>query len=313
MLGAIKRHFKNHSEEVQSTIKLMDVEERFDLAFSRFFGLYFAKIGRYFSMTPTQMSIVSLIFGLVGGYMFFYQGDWVITIWASVLVSLAGVLDSADGQLARMTGQSTELGRFIDGFIDSAVFLTIYLSGCAYYVQGDMGWSIFLWAFPAGMVSHIFASQMYDFYKCEFLYYVANSKSSRVKTIEDAKATPVLEGFWNRFFRNIEIDYTKRQWFLVSRTEEDRAVFEAAAFGSGTRARFVERYREVYNPIMFWWALIAGTNTHRTLIMLFSIMGRFDLYLIVCVIKLVPLAIVIIGQKVIDDDFARELEFELAV
>ncbi|MEO9966831.1 MAG: CDP-alcohol phosphatidyltransferase family protein [Reichenbachiella sp.] len=312
MLQSIRNHFNAHNAEVHSTIKLIDIEERFDLAFSRFFGLYFAKLGKYLNMTPTQVSIISLIFGIVGGYLLFYQDSWVITIWASVLITLAGVLDSADGQLARMTGQSTELGRFIDGFIDSAIFVTCYLAACAYYVQGEMGWSIFLLAIPAGIVSHIFTSQVYDFYKSEFLYYVAGSKSSKVKKISELPTVASETGFWNKFFRSLEIDYTKRQWMLVTRTEAMRDIFEDVAFNDSTKEKFAEKYRATFNPIMFWWALVGGTNTHRTLIMLFSIMGRFDLYLIVCVIKLVPIAIVMLAQKFMDEDFVKQLEFQFA-
>ena len=171
MLRSIKNHFSNHNAEVQSTIKLIDIEERFDLAFSRFFGLYFAKIGKFFNMTPTQVSIISLIVGVaLEDICCIIQESWVITVWASVLITLAGVLDSADGQLARMTGQSTELGRFIDGFIDSAIFIACYLVClCLLCTRREMGWSIFFLAIPAGVVSHIFTSQIYDFYKSEFL------------------------------------------------------------------------------------------------------------------------------------------------
>lgn len=312
MLRSIRNHFSNHNAEVQSTIKLIDIEERFDLAFSRFFGLYFAKMGKFFNMTPTQVSIVSLIFGVVGGYMLFYQDSWVITVWASVLITLAGVLDSADGQLARMTNQSTELGRFIDGSIDSLIFIACYLSACAYYVQGEMGWSIFLLAIPAGVVSHIFTSQIYDFYKSEFLYYVAGSEGSKVKKVDELSGVSEETGFWNKFLRGVEVDYTKRQWILVTRTEEMRDVYEHFAFNDDTREKFVEKYRSTFNPIMFWWALVGGTNTHRTLIMLFSIMGRFDLYLIVCLIKLIPIAIVMLAQKFMDEDFMKQLKFQFA-
>ena len=45
MLGRLKQHFYNHNAEMNATIKLMDVEEKFDLMFSRFFGLYFCQIG----------------------------------------------------------------------------------------------------------------------------------------------------------------------------------------------------------------------------------------------------------------------------
>jgi phosphatidylglycerophosphate synthase len=313
MIGTIRSHFQKHTQEVYSTIKLIDIEERFDLAFSRFFGLYLAKVGRYLNMTPTQVSLISLFIGVVGGLMLFYQESWVITVWASLLISLAGVLDSADGQLARMTGQSSEMGRFIDGSIDNLVFISCYLAGSAYYVQGEMGWSIFLIAVPAGLVSHSFASQIYDFYKSEFLYYVAGSQSSKVKTISELEEIPEGKGFWVKFFKKVEIDYTKKQWMLTSRNNEIRNLYETAAFNPSTRDKFVEAYRETFNPIMFWWALIGGSNTHRTLIMLFSVMGRFDLYLIVCLIKLIPLAIVMVAQKVMDEDFQKQLKFKLAV
>lgn len=313
MIGAIRNHFQKHTEEVYSTIKLIDIEERFDLAFSRFFGLYLAKVSRYFNLTPTQVSLISLFVGIVGGAMLFYQESLVITIWAAVLISLAGVLDSADGQLARMTGQSTEMGRFIDGFIDNAVFVTCYLAGSAYFAQGDFGWSIYLLAVPAGLISHSFASQIYDFYKSEFLYFVAGSHSSRVKTVAELDEMPKGVGFWAKFFKKIEIDYTKRQWMLTNRTDETRALYETAAFSPSTRDKFIQKYRETFNPIMFWWALIGGSNTHRTLIMLFSIMGRFDLYLIVCLIKIVPLVTIVVAQKIMDDDFQKQLKFEFAV
>ncbi len=312
MLHSIKAHFNNHRSEVYSTIKLIDIEERFDLVFSRFFGLYFAKIGKFLNMTPTQISIVSLIIGVAGGCMLFYQDRWVITVWASILITLAGVLDSTDGQLARMTGQSTELGRFVDGFIDSAIFLTCYLAACAYYVQGDMGWSVFLLAIPAGMVSHIFTSQIYDFYKTEFLYYVAGSKSAKMKKVGECPQISDETGVWNKFFRMLEIDYTRRQRMLVTRTEEMRDTYEEVAFNSSTRGKFIEKYRATFNPIMFWWALVGGTNTHRILIMLFSIMGRFDLYLILCLIKLIPIAIVILIQKIMDEDFVKQMEVQFA-
>jgi len=312
MFQRLTNHYYKHLGEVHSSIKLIDIEEKFDLVFSRFFGLYLAKLGRKLNMTPTQVSILSMAVGLTGGLMLYYQDMWVVTVWASVLISLAGVLDSADGQLARMTGQSTELGRFIDGFVDSVIFIACYLAACTYYVQGDMGWSVFLIALPAGLVSHNACSIIYDFYKCEFLYYIADAKTSKVRTVEEAKVMYQQDGFWNRFFSNIGIDYTKRQWFLISRTEEMRETYESFAFNPATREKFIEKYRKTFNPIMFWWALIGGTNTHRTLIMVFSIMGRFDLYLIVLLFKLVPMAVVYIVQKVVDEDFHKQLQYELA-
>ncbi|MBV6645844.1 MAG: CDP-alcohol phosphatidyltransferase family protein, partial [Cyclobacteriaceae bacterium] len=123
MLNAIRKHYS----EVLSTIKLIDIEERFDLVFSRFFGLFFAKAALRLRMTPTDVSIASLAVGLMGGGLLYFQESWVITLSGSILITIAGVLDSADGQLARMSGQSTDLGRIIDGLIDNLVFLACYI------------------------------------------------------------------------------------------------------------------------------------------------------------------------------------------
>jgi hypothetical protein len=211
-----------------------------------------------------------------------------------------------------MTGQSTELGRFIDGFIDNAVFTTCYLAASAYFVQGAMGWSIYLLAIPAGLISHNFGSNIYDFYKSEHLYYIAKAEGSKIRTVADVENTPQQSSFWGKFFRRVQIDYTKWQWILSTRTEDVKEIYESLAFSDHTRARFIDRYKNTFGPLLVWWALLGGTNTHRTLIMLFSIMGRFDLYLIFCIVKIVPMAILMIVQKVMDDDFHKQLEFELA-
>ncbi|MEQ9008440.1 MAG: hypothetical protein RLP12_11185, partial [Ekhidna sp.] len=97
MLGYLKRRYRNHQDQVLSTIKLIDVEERYDIYFSRFYGLYFAKVGRWLGLTPTHVSLISLMIGIVGGAMLYYQNSTLIIAIAGFLIVWAGVLDSADG------------------------------------------------------------------------------------------------------------------------------------------------------------------------------------------------------------------------
>ena len=66
----------NISAEVQSSVRLVAVEERFDLYFSRPFGLIFAKIAAKMQATPTQVSILSLITGVIGGIFFLWQDQF---------------------------------------------------------------------------------------------------------------------------------------------------------------------------------------------------------------------------------------------
>jgi hypothetical protein len=303
MIQRFQTHIKKHKKEVLKSIKLIDIEERFDLAFSRFFGLYLARFFSKRNMTPTQVSLWSLFIGVIGGGFLYFQNSWQITLFASILITIAGVLDSADGQLARLTNQGTELGRIIDGTIDNFVFLACYFFACTYFFFGDIGWPIVVMGLSAGFVSHTLSSAIYDFYKSDFLFYVGGFRDYKIPTVEEVKNKKFEDTLVKKFLHLIYIHYTKNQYFLYTRTSEERQLLEKNAFNSDTREKFKSLYREKFSPLMFWWALIGGTNTHRTLIMAFSIAGRFDLYLIVCLLKLLPLFIMVMVQKKTDNRF----------
>ncbi len=296
-----------HREQVRSTIKMMDIEERFDLYFSRFFGLFFAQMGKYLGMTPTQVSIISLVTGVFGGVLLYYQNSWQIILAASFLISLSGVLDSADGQLARMTGQSTDLGRIIDGLVDNFVFVACYLAGAAYYMQ-FYDWPIFVVAVIAG-VSHSFKSAIYEFYKSEYLFFAGPFESADIGYPDAIEEKLKLEGSWyKKLILFSYLDYTKRQHWLSTRTRHQRSKFQKLAYNENTKAHFIQKYRELNKPIMFWWALICGTNTHRSLIMILSLIGRFDVYLLITIVTTIPMVIINFKQKNIDNELVKSFD-----
>lgn len=80
-------------------------------------------------MTPTQVTIVSALCTLSGVALIALVAP---TIWSSVLVSallvLGYALDSADGQLARLTGRGSLAGEWLDHFFDSLKLATIHLA-----------------------------------------------------------------------------------------------------------------------------------------------------------------------------------------
>lgn len=51
-----------------------------------------------------------------------------MNIGAICLLAWANFYDSADGQLARMTGQKTQLGRILDGAASEVWFIPIYIA-----------------------------------------------------------------------------------------------------------------------------------------------------------------------------------------
>lgn len=308
MIRKLRSAVNAHYEEVYATIKLEDIEEKFDMWFSRFFGLYFAKIGYKLNLTPTHVSLASLAVGVMGGVLIYYQYDWKITLMASLLITIAGVLDSADGQLARLSNQSTELGRIIDGAIDNCVFVAAYLAGCTYFYYGDIGWPIFLMGIAAGFISHSYSSAVYEMYKTEYLYYVGQVKEAKIPSLEHIKHRLTEHTGMSKLLFWVYYDYTKKQYWLSTRTPAIRETYEKYAFHPETKDKFIDLYRELIKPTMIWWALVGGTNVHRTLLMVFSIFGRFDLYLVVVILKLIPFIIVSYLQKSRDNKLVSLLE-----
>lgn len=290
----IQRHLK----EVYSTVKLIDIEERFDIYFSRFFGLFFAKMGRALFLTPTQVSMMSLIIGMMGGALLYFQENLSYIILAGFLISLAGVLDSADGQLARMTNSSTDLGRMIDGLIDNFVFMSCYVGATAYWVfKSEDGTLMIVLAVISGFLFSLKAA-LYDFYKSEYLQLVAKQTHGNVPlNLHELKVEG--ESWYHRVLYYLIYDYTRKQLFFSTRSEITRRKMQELSISSQALI-FDDRYRSYNRPLMFWWAIFCGANTHRTLIIVSSLFGSFDLYLIASICWSIFLLPVSLRQKKLD-------------
>ena len=295
MIDFIKRKYKSHLDEVLKTIKLIEVEERFDLHFSRFYGLFFARIAQKMRLTPTHVSLISLVVGIIGGGLLFFQDQLEIVITGGLLVIWAGVLDSSDGQLARMTGQSSEMGRIIDGLIDNLVFGACYLGGCLYFFD-SYGWWIFLLGAAAGYAQS-FKAALYEFYKSEFLYLAGRIESGYIPlSIDELKPTGVK--WYHKIMHILYVDYTDKQIKYTTRSKDDRSAMQDCS--KENKNNFRSNYSKLNTPLLFWWAWLSGSNTHRNALIIFSIFGRFDLFLWISLIWTLGVWPVSLYQKRMD-------------
>jgi len=92
----------------------------------RFFGLNIAKIISIIPISPNQVTILSLIFGLIGSVYLCFGEFWYYLIGA-LLHQISITLDYVDGSLARLRGQTSKFGGWLDGNIDKfldGVFFT---------------------------------------------------------------------------------------------------------------------------------------------------------------------------------------------
>ena len=87
--------------------KAYEIEELVDVYFFRRLGFVVARVAAALRLTPTQVTVFGALVGVAGGAMLYDQR---LGLYAFALLILHGIIDSADGQLARMTGQVDGIG-----------------------------------------------------------------------------------------------------------------------------------------------------------------------------------------------------------
>lgn len=169
--------------EYKSTLKSADTEEWFDLVFYRPIGYAWALVARKLGVTPNAITIASIFIGIGAGVMFYFDNMW-LNVAGMLLLVLANSFDSADGQLARLTGQYSRLGRILDGVSGDFWFISIYLCICLrecatshFFMQYP--WAIWLIAVAAG-VSHSVQAAQADYYRQFHLFFVKGKEGSEL-------------------------------------------------------------------------------------------------------------------------------------
>ncbi len=101
------------------------------------------------SITPNQLTVGALVLGLAAAGCFFLA-DWYWLLTGAVLFHLSFVLDCMDGKIARLKGNGSVFGSWLDYVFDRVrvLFCAIALMGGQFARTGD---PVFLW-FVLGIV-----------------------------------------------------------------------------------------------------------------------------------------------------------------
>lgn len=164
-----------------STLKSEDTEEWLDLQFTRPIGYYLAYAYQRIKVTPNGVTLISIILG-IGAGICFYSSQLEINFIGMLLLILANLHDSADGQLARLTGKSTRIGRILDGVAGDLWFITIYISLCLRLSPMDP--TIWFVAIIAG-ISHVIQAAMADYHRNIHLLFVYGRSRSEIECSAD--------------------------------------------------------------------------------------------------------------------------------
>lgn len=281
--------------QIASTLKARDVEETLDVYFYRPLGYWVARGCAALGITPNAVTIASIVIGAYGGRLFYFR-DVATNAVGVLLWVVADTLDSADGQLARMTNHKSKLGRILDGFGGNLVFMSMYLHMFARMTETyDVAWWWLLGLVVAGGASHSLQSSLADYYRNAYLKYVVDPTKSELEGADDVRreynaiswgAEPA-----RKFLMRVYLNYTIQQESL-SRNFQRLRLLVAERYGTKIPEWFSEEYRRVNKPLMKYYAILT-TNT-RMFVMAFAVLADVvPVYFVteVVLINLVALAV----------------------
>ena len=224
--------------------KAREIEEFVDVYFFRRLGILCAHAARLAGLSPTAVTWVALVAGGAGGCALASSRYAYLGV---ALLVMHGVLDSADGQLARMTGQSSEFGRLMDGVAGYVTHVAMYLGLLASAFSRGCGWSLVAVAFIAGL-STIIHAQLYDYHRTTYLAIAI-------------KGQPSLPAAEQQSFGIVRV-YESMQRVLSGRHHEVERVIAARAPARQVGLEDRSRYRECfYRPVRGW--NLMGDNIRR--------------------------------------------------
>ena len=201
---------KSFKELLRASFKSEDTEEWLDVHFTRPVGLAFALMWARLHVHPNVVTFISFFLGAGAGWMFYYT-DLTHNIIGIILLMFANFCDSTDGQLARLTGQKTLIGRMLDGFSSDVWFTAIYLAVALRIWHTDIPFTDIQWGWLglavcafAGIVSHTRQCALADYYRQIHLYFLLGKNGSELDNYKTQRQIyenlPKKGSFWDHLF-----------------------------------------------------------------------------------------------------------------
>lgn len=203
------------NEMLKASMKSKDTEEWLDVYFTRPIGLVFTLLWKRLGVHPTAITVLGMILGAAAGWMFWHS-ELEYNIYGVILMMCSNFCDSTDGQLARLTGKKTLVGRVLDGFSGDVTFFCVYFALCmrmmGEFIPGtDIHWGLWIWvlAFMAGIMSHSPQCLLSDYYRQIHLFFLKGKAGSELDRSEEQWRLYREQPKGALFFRAFYYNYAK--------------------------------------------------------------------------------------------------------
>lgn len=261
-------------QEYKNSLKKIEVEEIFDLYFYRPLAFLLVKGIYSTNITPNQLTVISMVFGVIGGF-FYSIGTHSTFIIGAILILLYNVFDCSDGQLARLKKNGTATGRILDGIADYVVSVAVYF-GIAFGYASHSSNPLLWWAITAAAgFSNAMQSGFLDFYRTRYLDYVLQRVSVLDEGIkffeEEFRRLQTIRGrYFDKAVIWIYLKYSAVQQNLTNPKNNHKEVKPSIS---------AEQYSKKNRWLIALWTFL-GPTTQWTFLIVMSILNRLDIYLL---------------------------------
>lgn len=268
-----------NNESYKASLKSLDTEENIDLAFYRPIGYGWACMAKRLGIKPNAITIASIFLGVGAGIAFYFNNIW-INVAGMLLLMWANSFDSADGQLARMTGQHSRIGRILDGLSGDLWFFTIYLCICLrenatspFFAEHP--WLIWAVAVTAG-ICHGKQAAMADYYRQFHLYFLKGEEGSELDSTVQLRRryaeTPWRGHFMGKLTLWFYTNYTASQESLTPAMQTLRRTLREKYPDGRVPQSFRDEFRRLSLPLMKYTNILSFN--WRSIALFASILAR---------------------------------------
>lgn len=258
----------------QDSLKSWDTENWLDKYFYRPIAFKMALMLKPTSITPNQVTIFSIFVGVAACLLFYPSNNLLINMLGFALLVFANTLDCVDGQLARLTGKGSQIGRILDGMTGDIWFFTFYTVMSLRFIETHESWGYWFFGVTVlSALSHLYQAGMVDYYKTLHIHFLKGGQNSELEdTITiDAKYKTMTwkkDGI-SKLFLKLYFYYTKNQELFTPQMKR-YIVKMNVAYPNGYPQDQIASFREKSLKLMP--ALDALTFNARSVVMLITLL-----------------------------------------
>ena len=274
------------NEQYYQTLKSAETEDWLDFHIIRPFCFQLARFFAKFDVHPNTITIWSMVLGVASTYFFaqgcFYyegiQGLW-MNLAGIFLLMWADFFDCTDGQLARLTGKKSHIGRILDGIAGFVWFIPIYHAIIWRFYQHheiEFSWLgiedtpenaliatiiVYGLALISGFLGMGGQTRLADYYIQVHLFFLKGEKGSELdnsaKQQEVYEQLPKDTPYYERWFQKSYVDYTKKQEKVTPQFQRLMGLLKQK-FGSASHmpAEVREDFHQESLALMKWNGLL---------------------------------------------------------